>query len=300
MPFQENKPYIFISYAHKDNGIVLPILEQLDKLNVNFWYDNGIEAGSDWNDFIANKIRHCNKMICFISDYYAGSTNCIKELYFATDKKINKKVLSIYLKDKVALPDGVTMQLLPYQSLYYTKFNGASDICSALYNEPFLSNCKLSSATVNPAQPAVTKPRKAKTTKKKNSIVFCLMCAVALYFLWKPTFVSIADLLIWTEIDSGFLYASIVSVIVMIIGFIIRCCFVKSLDEPPCTTILEKTLFMVTTIFLSVFLNSLICVFLYNIPLFHILFIVCSFIFNGVLEFLIALFFSIFVAFKNG
>ena len=51
------EPYIFISYSHKDSAIVLPIVEQLDKMGFRVWFDEGIEVGSEWPQFIAEHIK---------------------------------------------------------------------------------------------------------------------------------------------------------------------------------------------------------------------------------------------------
>lgn len=45
--YSGNEPYIFVSYAHKDSQIVVPILEQMQSAGFRFWYDKGIEAGTE-------------------------------------------------------------------------------------------------------------------------------------------------------------------------------------------------------------------------------------------------------------
>ena len=41
----ESKPYIFISYAHKDSGKVYEIIRNLEDSGYNVWYDGGIDPG---------------------------------------------------------------------------------------------------------------------------------------------------------------------------------------------------------------------------------------------------------------
>ena len=41
-----NKPFVFVSYSHKDKEKVVPILNRLISEGVAIWYDKGIEAGS--------------------------------------------------------------------------------------------------------------------------------------------------------------------------------------------------------------------------------------------------------------
>ena len=56
-------PYIFISYAHKDNETVLPLIEGLKQRGFNVWYDAGIEAGTEWPEYIGTKVFYCNCLI---------------------------------------------------------------------------------------------------------------------------------------------------------------------------------------------------------------------------------------------
>ena len=46
-PYKGNEPYIFISYAHADDQAVGNVLENMEKNGVRFWYDDGIEVGSE-------------------------------------------------------------------------------------------------------------------------------------------------------------------------------------------------------------------------------------------------------------
>ena len=45
--YNREKPYFFISYAHRNSEQVLPILMKLQQEGYNFWYDDGIEPGSE-------------------------------------------------------------------------------------------------------------------------------------------------------------------------------------------------------------------------------------------------------------
>ena len=47
-PYEGDKPYIFISYAHADDDAVLPIVSDMHRRGYNIWYDEGIEVGSEW------------------------------------------------------------------------------------------------------------------------------------------------------------------------------------------------------------------------------------------------------------
>ena len=47
--YQGAEPHVFISYSHKDDAIVYPIIEQLQQRGLRLWYDEGIEVGSHWD-----------------------------------------------------------------------------------------------------------------------------------------------------------------------------------------------------------------------------------------------------------
>lgn len=161
----ENRPFIFVSYAHKDSDTVLPILNNLTENNVEIWYDNGIEAGSEWPDYIAQKIMNCDRMLCFVSEGYSESKNCSRELNFAISR--NKPILSIYLNDKINMAPGMMMNLESYQSLFYTRFKGMKEFCSALLNENFICCCKHTPEAVqNSTEPFFDNDRQASKLTK--------------------------------------------------------------------------------------------------------------------------------------
>ena len=118
----ESKPYIFISYAHKDSEKVYPILERLSKAGFNIWYDKGIEAGSTWDDDIALHIDNAAYFMAYISASYLNSGNCKDEISYARD--LNKDMLLIYLEE-VALPSGMAMRLNRNQAVIWNELDDA-------------------------------------------------------------------------------------------------------------------------------------------------------------------------------
>ena len=64
--------YVFVSYSHKDSDVVYADLEKLYELGVKFWYDKGLEAGSDlWFTQIEKRVRdpRCVAVIFYLSPY---------------------------------------------------------------------------------------------------------------------------------------------------------------------------------------------------------------------------------------
>lgn len=131
--------FVFISYAHLDGGKVLPCIRSLRQNGIRLWYDEGIEAGSEWPEFIAEKVIGCTKFILFVSNAYLNSQNCKRELNFAISRK--KEILTIYLED-VTLSPGMEMQLGTYQAIYSKRFSSADAFHQSLCREAFFDACR--------------------------------------------------------------------------------------------------------------------------------------------------------------
>lgn len=140
----DNMPFVFISYAHLDNDVVMPCIDMMKRNGINLWYDEGIEAGSEWPEFIAEKVVSCNKFVLFISKSYLNSQNCKRELNFAISRK--KNILSIFLEDVILSP-GMEMQLGTYQAIYRKRFGNVAAFHSSLCKEDFFNTCRLVQTT---------------------------------------------------------------------------------------------------------------------------------------------------------
>lgn len=116
--YQGKEPYIFISYAHKDSDQVLPIIQQLQNWGFRVWYDAGIQAGTEWPEYIASHLRDSSAVIAFISEAAINSPHCRQEITYAGSK--HKDVLSIYL-DNAELPAGLELQLGNNQSMFFNR-----------------------------------------------------------------------------------------------------------------------------------------------------------------------------------
>ena len=106
--YEGDKPYIFISYAHANAPAVMQVVEELCDLGYRVWYDEGIEVGSEWPEYIASRLMHADLMIAFLSNAYMRSDNCRKEMHFALTKKI--PLINIFLEETKLSP-GMEMQI---------------------------------------------------------------------------------------------------------------------------------------------------------------------------------------------
>ena len=137
--YEGNEPYIFISYAHKDSPKVLPIIEALQDNGFRVWYDGGIEAGTEWPEYIANHLAACGVAILFISDNALASKNCIREINYAISE--GREMLAVYLSD-VKLSPGMKMQLGTIQALFRNRFIDNDSFVSALLEAKLIAHCR--------------------------------------------------------------------------------------------------------------------------------------------------------------
>lgn len=133
-----SEKYIFISYAHKDSDIVLPILRRMSWDGYVIWYDNHIAAASEWDDSIAEHIENSSYVISFISKNYMESENCMDELKYARDEK--KKPLLVFLED-LSLRGGLAMRLNRLQHIHRFKFTNTELFFRKLYEAEGINVC---------------------------------------------------------------------------------------------------------------------------------------------------------------
>jgi len=138
--YEGKEPYIFVSYAHRDNGIVLPIIRRLQREGFRVWYDEGIEAGSEWPDYIASHLKCSFCVISMVSNNFADSLYCRQELTYA--QKYRKEMLSVYLEDGI-LPDGLELQLASNQGMYRNRFASAELFMEKLCSARILQPCRI-------------------------------------------------------------------------------------------------------------------------------------------------------------
>ena len=129
--YNGDKPYIFISYAHKDSDAVYPIIQRMQRDGYRTWFDEGIDPGTEWDETIAQSINNCGYFIAFVSKNYLGSNNCKDELNYARD--ISKKLLLVYLEE-VKLTSGMAMRMNRIQSIFKYKYVDENEFYSKLYS----------------------------------------------------------------------------------------------------------------------------------------------------------------------
>ncbi len=137
--YNGSKPYIFISYAHKDSDVVLPIIESMVKKGYRVWMDLGIEAGTEWSNNIAAHLRDCSAFVAFLSRNSIASENCLDEIAYAKSHK--KASLMIFLEQNLTLPEGTDMQTARFQRMYLFRQSSAQSFLEQLSRSDILSPC---------------------------------------------------------------------------------------------------------------------------------------------------------------
>ena len=63
----EEKPFIFISYSHKDRDRVLEIIKVLYEAGWKIWYDEGLTIGDKYNETLESHVENCAVFLLFVT-----------------------------------------------------------------------------------------------------------------------------------------------------------------------------------------------------------------------------------------
>lgn len=86
-PYEGKRPYLFISYSHRNSKEVLETITLLHRRKVRLWYDEGIPAGNDWPKNIETHMRRSAMVLFFLSETALLSPNCLSEIETAVALK---------------------------------------------------------------------------------------------------------------------------------------------------------------------------------------------------------------------
>lgn len=134
-----DRNYIFISYAHSDLDRVKPYLNILKQKGYEFWYDDSIKTGTEWQGIIATNLKNCACFLAFISNASVLSDYCLKEINYATSRQ---KPMAVIMLDDVMLPPVLEMHLASLQAVQRGKFASDTDCMQKVFEMEQLKNCK--------------------------------------------------------------------------------------------------------------------------------------------------------------
>lgn len=162
-PYEGTLPYLFVSYAHKDDAAVLEIISTLQSRGFRVWYDEGIEAGSEWPESIASHLERAQLVLAFLSPAYLRSDNCRKEMHYALTKK--KPVINVFL-EQTELSPGMEMQIGNLFALMKYTYPSEEYFYDKLFSAELLDASKFAGDA--PELPDVPAPAPGKKAKEKK------------------------------------------------------------------------------------------------------------------------------------
>ena len=137
-PYEGDLPYLFISYCHRDQEIVLPVVRFLQEKGIRLWYDTGIDPGAEWPEVIADHLDQSSVFLAFISPQSLESHNCRKEFNFALMK--NMPALTVILEPMQFTPV-MKLQMSSLQAIYYYECQ-PEEFQNKLLKMPALAHCQ--------------------------------------------------------------------------------------------------------------------------------------------------------------
>lgn len=64
----EEQPFVFISYSHKDREVVLSIIKSLYESGWKIWYDEGLTIGDRYDETIKAHVKNCSAFLLFVTN----------------------------------------------------------------------------------------------------------------------------------------------------------------------------------------------------------------------------------------
>jgi TolB-like protein len=106
---------VFVCYGHADAERIEVEVARLTRLGYRYWYDHGIEPGSDWSESLGNAILDADRLLFFATPASVASRHCRNELSFALNH--GKAITVVHLED-VELPVGLELTLGRIQAIH--------------------------------------------------------------------------------------------------------------------------------------------------------------------------------------
>ena len=132
LPYTGSEKYIFVSYSHADEGVVIPILAELQKEGYRIWYDEGIHGGDNWMVLLGERLSNCTQFLLFSSESSTKSEDVQAEINGIV--KIKTKQIVVRL-DKAEFPFGIEMYLTKYQNVFMYKKKAMEKLKKSLLPE---------------------------------------------------------------------------------------------------------------------------------------------------------------------
>ena len=114
----EEKPFIFISYSHKDRDEVLGVIKKLYESGWKIWYDEGLTIGDRYDETLENHVRDCSAFLLFVTKNSLNSMYC-RENEIPWAIQYGKPIIRCILDERVKYPireDAVAATVFPAEA----------------------------------------------------------------------------------------------------------------------------------------------------------------------------------------
>ena len=138
-PYKGKGNYVFVSYSHKDSSEVLELISMLQERGYNVWFDEGIDAGVEWGNDIAEHIIGCTCFVAYITGNYLDSQNCCDEINFARDHAGDKLLI---FGEETKLPLWMEMRFGRIQAVMRYKYADREPFIRKVETTPAIRACK--------------------------------------------------------------------------------------------------------------------------------------------------------------
>ena len=173
---------MFVSYSHRDYERIDPVLRDLRARGYRFWYDEGIDPGTEWPESIAKHLERSSLCLSFISPYSADSKNCRREINFALSRNI--PMISVFLEDTKISP-GLEMQIATYQSIMAYKYPDLSSLMERIVSVDVTEPCRGPAGTSAAGGISGTSAVPKKRHAAPAAAVLLILAAAALFFWYR-------------------------------------------------------------------------------------------------------------------
>lgn len=96
----EENPFVFISYSHKDRDIILDIITPLYEAGWKIWYDEGLTIGDRYDETLKEHIRNCSVFLLFLTNH-SRESRYIRENEIPWAEEFEKPIIKCMLDNNV-------------------------------------------------------------------------------------------------------------------------------------------------------------------------------------------------------
>ena len=114
----EENPFIFISYSHKDRDEVLGIIKTLYESGWKIWYDEGLTIGDKYDETLETHVQNCSAFLLFVTKNSLNSLYC-RENEIPWAIRYGKPIIRCVLNEGVEYPiqeNAVAATVLPSEA----------------------------------------------------------------------------------------------------------------------------------------------------------------------------------------